>query len=377
MSPKALFVTTVPITLEAFLVPLARHFRARGWTVDALANGAGAHAAIDGEFDARHDVSWSRSPFSPGNLAGARVREVVAAGGYDLVHVHTPIAAYVTRAALHRMPADTRPAVVYTAHGFHFYRGGRPAANAAYRALERRAAAWTDALVTINAEDFEAARRFGTIDPERVRLVPGIGVDTDRYHPGAAPAGYAPALRESFGVSAGAFLVAMVAELAPVKRHAHLLDALARTREDVEVLLVGEGPLESRLRERAVALRVQSRVHFAGYRRDVPELLASCDALALVSEREGLARSVLEGMASGLPVIGTDTRGIADAITPETGWVAAKHDVAALAGALDAAAADREEAARRGVAGRARAIERYALPRIIDAYEELYRDVLA
>ena len=82
-------------------------------------------------------------------------------------------------------------------------------------------------------------------------------------------------------------------------------------------------------------------------------------------------------MASGKPVIGTDTRGIADAVTPETGWIADKNDPAALAAAIDEAAADRDEAARRGAAARERAVAEFALPRIIDAYEELYREALA
>ena len=102
---SALFVTTVPITLEAFLLPFADHFRAEGWHIDALANGATADANLDGHFDQRFDVAWSRNPLSPSNLFGTsqRIREIVVAGGYDIVHVHTPIAAFVARYALSEM----------------------------------------------------------------------------------------------------------------------------------------------------------------------------------------------------------------------------------------------------------------------------------
>lgn len=377
---SALFVTTVPITLEAFLVPFAAHFRQRGWRVDALANGASTSDHIASAYDDRFDVAWSRNPLAPGNLIGAasRVRRIVESGGYDIVHVHTPIAAFVTRYALRKRITGQRPAVIYTAHGFHFYEGSSARGNQLYSRVERVAAAWTDYLVTINREDFDAARGFGTISPERVRFIPGIGVDTDRYSPDAITPADAAALRSQLAVPADSFMLAMVAEFGAVKRHAHLFDAIATLADPgITLVLVGDGPLESGLREKAVALRISDRIRWAGYRRDIPAVLAASDALVLCSEREGLNRSVLEAMSSGIPVIGTNTRGIADAITHATGWLADKNDPASLAGAIAAAASDRAEARARGAAGRARALERYALPQIIDAYEELYREALA
>lgn len=344
-----------------------------------MANGALECDTIADAFDHRYNVSWSRNPLSPGNVFGslATVRDIVMQGEYDIVHVHTPIAAYVTRMALRRRSSGVRPAVIYTAHGFHFYRGGLGARNVAYAAMERRAAAWTDYLVTINHEDLEAARAFSGIDPTRVRYIPGIGVDTDRYAPSSSASRIAE-IRAGLGIAPDAFMLTMIAELSPVKRHAHLLRALSTVKDDrVVLVLVGDGPLEMSLRDLAEKLGVSARVRWAGYRRDIPAVLAASDALVLCSEREGLNRSVLEAMSAGKPVIGTATRGIADAITPATGWIVDKHDPASLAAAIDEAARDRDEAAKRGVAGRERAIAEYSLPRIIDAYGELYREAIA
>jgi len=380
LSPSALFVTTVPITLEAFLVPFAERFRSRGWRVDALANGATANEHIADAFDNRYDISWSRNPLSPGNLLGtaSAIRRVVDAGGYDIVHVHTPIAAFVTRYALRDRSVAARPTVIYTAHGFHFYQGGKAPTNFAYSRIERLAAPWTDYLVTINAEDYDAARSMGGIDPDRVRFIPGIGVDTELYAPNSVPADEIARVRSDLDIENHPFVLTMIAEFGAVKRHEFVLRALARVRNPhVVLVLVGTGPLESTLREKAVALGLTPRLRWAGYRRDIPAVLAASDALVLCSEREGLNRSVLEAMAAGRPVIGTQTRGIADAITPETGWVVPKHDVAALAAAIEEAAADREETARRGATARERAVAEFALPRIVDAYEELYREALA
>ena len=382
--PSALFVTTVPITLEAFLCPLADHFREQGWRVDALANGATANTHLDGHFDKRYDVAWSRNPLAPSNLLGTarRLREIVVAGGYDIVHVHTPIAAFVTRYALRSLHGRLgSPALIYTAHGFHFYRGQNPAPHAFFRTMERVAAPWTDYLVTINHEDFDAAQALGGIGPDRVRYIPGIGVDCARFAPNSLPAEQVAHTRTELGGGAAPgerFLITMVAEFGAVKRHALALDAFARVTDTrAHLALVGDGPLEADVRAQVARLGITDRVTLAGYRRDIPAVLAATDALLLTSEREGLNRSVLEAMASGKAVIGTDTRGITDAVGDDAGWIVDHDDVAGLAAAIDTAAADPAELARRGTAARERACTEFALDSIVSAYDGLYREALA
>lgn len=381
--PSVLFVTTVPITLEAFLLPFAEHFRAEGWRVDALANGASEDPQIEGYFDERFEVAWSRNPLVPANLLGTagRIRRLVGTGGYDIVHVHTPVAAFVTRYALRGLRGRPGgPTVIYTCHGFHFYRGQPRIPHAIFRTMERVAAPWTDYLVTVNQEDFEAARSLGGIVPERVRFIPGIGVDCDLFAPGAVPAAEVTRMRaELLGTHAPErFMLAMVARFGGVKRHALAIDALARVRDErVHLTMVGSGPLEVDVRAQVKRLGLTDRVTFAGYRRDIPAVLAASDALLLTSEREGLNRTALEAMASGVPVIGTDTRGISDAVADDAGWIVGHNDVDALAAAIDHAAADPQARAARGAAGRARACSEFSLDRIIDAYERLYRDALA
>jgi glycosyltransferase involved in cell wall biosynthesis len=170
----------------------------------------------------------------------------------------------------------------------------------------------------------------------------------------------------------------MVAEFGAVKRHVLAVDALARVRDDrVHLALVGDGPLEAGVRSRVERLGLSGRVTFAGYRRDIPAVLAASDMLLLTSEREGLNRSALEAMASGIPVIGTDTRGIADAVGTEAGWIVGHDDGTALAAAIDAAASDPDALARMGAAARARACAEFSLDKILAAYDGLYREALA
>lgn len=372
--PSALLVTTIALTLEAFLLPLADVLREAGWRVDAMASGAPTCPALHDHFDGLHNADWSRRLADPGNFIGTprHTRATVKQGGYDIVHVHTPIAGFITRYALRSMTGADAPRVIYTAHGFHFHSGGSSVNNLAFRAAEKKAARWTDYIVTMNAEDFEAARGLGTIAQERVRLIPGIGVDPVAYR---ADLTAGARVRRSLGFGDETFVIAMIAEMNENKRHRLVLDAVAAMQHSATLVLVGSGPLESDLRVRATALGIADRVRFLGTRSDVAAVLAAADVLTLASVREGLPRSVLEAMAAGVPVVGTRTRGVVDLLESGAGWIA-DAEPAALAGALDRAAASPEERRVRGRAGQEAVRASYSQRAITDAYLELYAEAL-
>lgn len=372
-----LMVTTVPVTLKAFLLPLARHFRSQGWRVDAMAREVSGSPECLGAFDRCWDVSWSRNPLDPRNLFGAvrTLREVVARERYDLVHVHTPVAGFVTRLALRNRAGA--PRVVYTAHGFHFYRGGPALRNAVFRKLEKMAGRWTDSLVVMNREDEAAARVHGIVPPGRLHYMDGIGVDTTVYRPGAIPASDVARLREELKIPSTADLFVMIAELIPRKRPADVLEALARmTNRRAHLLVAGTGPLQEDLERLARERAIADRVHFLGFRRDVPLLLRASRAMILASEHEGLPRSVMEGMCMETPVIGSRIRGIIDLLEDGCGLLVDKGDPAGLARAMESILAHPDRA--RAMVLRARSkMNRYDVRNILRLHEELYRDALA
>ena len=373
--PCLLIVTTVAATLRAFLLPYARHFRALGWRVDALARDAASMPECVEAFDACHEVAFTRRPWELRDLRAmnASIRDLVIREGYDIVHVHTPVASFVTRMALRKLPARTRPGVVYTAHGFHFYRGGNPLKNAAYLNLERLAARWTDRLVVINEEDETAARAHGLLPPERIVHMPGIGLDLSAWSRetvlASDPEGPDP--REELGLKADDTLFIMVAEFNPGKRHREALDALAMTgRPDFHLALAGRGPLEGAVRDQAEGLGLAGRVHFLGQRSDVPRLMLASLATVLPSEREGLNRSVMESIALGVPVLGADARGIRDLITdPSRGFLFPVGDVAALAAAMVKMADDPPKE-------RPRPDPAWDIRNLLRAHEKLYAELL-
>src|SRR5664280_1154366 len=105
-----LFVATVAHTIRHFLVPYATHFRALGWTVDAAAHGASGEPVLQAGFDHVYELPLSRSMADLASLVrGERAVSRLLQTGYDVVHVHTPIAGFITRYAAMRLPAERRP----------------------------------------------------------------------------------------------------------------------------------------------------------------------------------------------------------------------------------------------------------------------------
>lgn len=373
-----LFVTTIPGTLRAFLQPFARHFQAKGWRVDAMAQGISTCPRCLQTFDRVWEVEWSRNPLDPQNLivAPKQIRAAVEQTGYDIVHVHTPVAAFVTRYALNNLRQQGKPKIIYTAHGFHFYRGGKPLKNLSFLALEKLAGRWTDYLVVINREDEEAAKRYGIVPTQRVCYTPGIGVDTEYYSPSAVPEAEVVRVRQELGLSPESPLFLSIAEFNPGKRHQDILKALARLgRSDVHMAFAGTGPLMEQMQQLASDLGMKERVHFLGYRPDVPALIRACVATLLASEREGLPRSVMESLCLEIPVIGTQTRGIRDLLEGDCGLIVKLGDVEGLAEAM-AWMLDHPEAAKMmGKRGRER-MNSYDLRQIIKQYDHLYAQAL-
>ena len=374
-----LFVTTIPASLRAFLLPFAYYFRAKGWQVDAMAQGVSACSECLKAFDRVWEVEWSRNPLAPQNLivAPRQIREVLAQEGYDLVHVHTPVAAFVTRYALNGLRKRGRPKVIYTAHGFHFYHGGTLLKNVRFLALEQFAGRWTDYLVVINREDEEAAKRYRIVPTERVRYMPGIGVDIKHYSPNAVPEDNVLRVRQELGLPLGTPLFLSVAEFIPRKRHRDILKAFARLgRSKAHLAFAGDGPLLEEMQCLASDLGVQNQVHFLGHRQDVPTLISASVATLLASEQEGLPRSVMESLCLEILVIGTEIRGIRDLLEDGCGLLVKVGDVEGLAQAMAWMLHHPEDAQIMGKRGRER-MAAYDLRSILELHEALYTEAMA
>ncbi|PPS39826.1 glycosyltransferase [Chroococcidiopsis sp. TS-821] len=373
--PKLLIVTTIPATVRAFLLPYIKHFRAQGWQVDAMAQGITDCSECTTACDRVWDVEWSRNPLDPRNFIAAphQIQQVLTQQNYDLVHVHTPVAAFVTRYAIHRWQHPTKPKVIYTAHGFHFYRGGSPVKNTIFLTLEKLAGRWTDYLVVINREDEQAAKQQKIVPAAKIRYMPGIGVDTNYYSPQAVAQSDVMQLRQELGLTPEHPLFLSIAEFIPRKRHRDLLQAFALLPPHAHLALAGTGVLQTQMQRLADRLGIAERVHFLGLRQDIPVLIRASVATVLVSAQEGLPRSVMESLSLEVPVIGTKIRGIQDLLEAEL--LVELGDVNAIARAMTWVL-DRPQAAQTlGKRGRDR-IANYDLRQVVAMHEKLYAEAL-
>jgi len=375
---KALFVATVEGTHRAFLLPYARRFRELGWQVDGAAAGISKIAECVRAYDRVFDMVWSRNPFDMKAVLSSvrRIRSIVESGSYDIVHVHTPIAAFVTRYALRRLRRRGRPKVAYTAHGFHFHPYGRPVRNAVFLGLEKMAGRWTDRLIVINEADRDAAIRHRIVPPNRVVLMPGIGIDRKAFDPADVLPERIKAVRDELGLDEGTPLFLMIADFMPDKRHVDAIEAVRGLKGNVQLALAGTGKCFARIEGMVNDLGLQDRARLLGLRSDIPVLIRSSAATVIPSIREGLSRCVMESLCLEVPVIGTDARGVGDLLKKGGGLMVPVRSPEALRAAMEWIIDHPEEARAMGRKGRETTTD-YDISRLLELHEGLYAEILA
>lgn len=368
---KILYAATVAKKhICQFHIPYLKWFRDHGCVVHVAARDdfeSGDQHLIP-YCDTFYNIPFNRSPFSADNLRAYRqIKRLIRENDYDLIHCHTPVASAVVRLAARKNPA----AVLYTSHGFHFYKGC-PKSGEIYRLLEKMLIPYTDALITINREDYEAAQKFCKGRDCEVFYVHGMGVDTGKF---ARFDGDAAALRKRFGIPPEAFLLLSVSEINANKNLVTAIDAFSRVmREDMYYLICGTGAMMDECRERARQLGVSDRVIFAGYRHDVHEIVHIADAFIFPSLREGFGVAPIEAMSAGVPIIASDVRGVREYAADGKNSVLVRDplDVESFAKAI---ALLRDDAALRKTLGEnaAASVAPFDLAKSLDAMEAIYR----
>ncbi len=370
MKKKVLFVATVLRGhLLVFHLPYMRWFQQQGYEVHCCArNDTEEQNPVVPYCDRYIDIPFKRSPFSAGNRAAYRkLKALVDAEDYALVHCHTPMGGALARlAARGARKRGTR--VAYTAHGFHFYKGASLINWLFYYPAERVLSRWTDLLVTINTEDYARAGRFHAA---RTELVEGVGVDLSRFDASVDRA----EVRTSLGLSLRDSVVITVGEHIPRKNHEACLRAVANL-PGVTLLFCGVGEQAEALQTLAGELGIAGRVRFLGFRQDVAELLGAADVFLFPSFQEGLPVSLMEAMAAWLPCVVSHVRGNRDLIrSGEGGYLYAPTDARGLSEGLRILLADPALCEAMGHRNR-EAIRPYALPRVLDRMATLYRELL-
>ncbi|HWR22317.1 MAG TPA: glycosyltransferase [Feifaniaceae bacterium] len=329
MGEKILFVASVSRHLRHFHTPFIQYLQSQGYEVHTAASGGNLVPGIDRHFE----VEFERSPYSAKNMRAYRLlKRIIDENDYRLIHCHTPNASALARLAA-RASRKKGTQVAYTAHGFHFYRGAPAQYNLVYRNIERYLSRFTDYIITINREDYEAVAQYG-FQCGKAFLTKGMGVDPDRFAPVSRETKMQ--MRGEAGIGENAFVLVYPAEYSFRKNQEMLFRAVAELKgelPDLLLLLPGDGPKEQEYRQLCAALRIGGCVRFLGYQQRLEHTLAVSDVNAASSRQEGLPTHMVESLSMGLPCIATDIRGHRDLIRGGVnGYLVPLNDYRAMAG---------------------------------------------
>ena len=331
---KVLFVATVVKThMMQFHIPYLKMFQEMGWET-AVASRNDYENPEDCRIpycDTYYDIPFERLPWKPKNIQSYKMlKKIIDEGNYDIIHCHTPVGAMIARlAALAARKKGTK--VIYTAHGFHFFKGAPLTNWLLFYPAEWLLAPVTDVLITINREDH--ARALKKLHAKRIEYVPGVGINTAKFRELAIDR---EAKRAGLGYGAEDFLVLTVAEMTANKNHITILKALALLKEkgelgNIHYLICGRGEMWASLEQSARELGISDHVNFLGYRTDAPELYKASDLFAFVTFREGLSVALMEAMSSGMPIVCAKIRGNTDLIDDQVSGVFSENSPEAVA----------------------------------------------
>lgn len=339
---KILYVTTISKTINAFLVPHIKYLIDEGYKVDAATNITDeiSQELVDYNVEV-FQVDFQRNPLSLKNKkAYYEIKKLQSKNKYDIVHVHTPVASFVTRLALRKEKSLN---MVYTCHGFHFYKGGSIFNWIIFYPLEKLAAKWTDRLVTINSEDFEIARKFKLRNNGQVSKMNGVGIEKEKY---VIENFDKSEYRRKLGLKDDDFVILVLAELNKNKNHIQLIKAMNLLKDkypNIKAIFAGTGPLEEEIKKQIKEHGLEEKISLLGWRNDVKELINLSDVVGLFSQREGLGKCLLEAMICGKSVIATNTRGPRELIQPnQSGYLFAIDDIEATAKSIESIYTDIE-----------------------------------
>ncbi len=309
------------------------------------------------EFDKKPGINYSLP---------VRLARVLKKDNIDIVHCHNFGGLFY---GLIGARMGNVPCVVYTAHG--------PGFPHKWRQSWFQRLAFTDRVIAVSDHVRRDAVEKAGLKEDVVTTIPN-GVDLTLYRRPSDDA--IQKKKAELGLEGFGPVIGTVARLSPEKDHATLIEAfsrLASIHTKARLVLVGDGEMMGELKERATRLGIGLRVDFLGSRSDVTELLPVFDVFALASKEEGLGITIIEAMAEGVPVVGTNVGGIPEIITDgETGVLVPPGTPDKLAEAIDKLLSNPVEAARLAAAARNTVEIRYDMCRMIEGYENVYEDVL-
>nr|HPR59251.1 glycosyltransferase family 4 protein [Bacteroidales bacterium] len=317
----------------AFHLPYIKWFKENGYEVHVAANDG---SVIVPMVDKQWNICIERNPFNKNNIKAYReLKSIVEKEKYCLVTSHTAMGGVLARLASRKARKNFGLKVLYTAHGFHFFKGSPKFYWLMYYPMEKLLSRYTDALITINQEDYDLVKSHGFKNKATYKI-PGIGFNADRLK--KENEGQKKDLRVKIGYNQSDFILIYVAEFIPRKNHRFIINALPEIINKIpefKLLFAGRGRDMNTTRAFAKSIGVEKYIDFLGFRNDIGDLLALSDIGISASKQEGLPLNVAEEMYSGLPVVASEDRGHKEMIVQgENGFIFPQNDRKAFVDAI-------------------------------------------
>ena len=322
---KVLFTATVDSHIIQFHLPFLKYFKEEGYEVHVATNGNEKIPYCD----VKHCVCFARSPFKFSNIkAISQLKKICNKEKFDVIHTHTPMGSVITRLAAKRIRKKYNTRLIYTAHGFHFFKGAPLINWILFYPVEKMLSKYTDTLILINKEDYcLAKRKFKKC--RDIQYIPGVGIDENKFKFSLSIRDKIE-LRKSIGLNKDDFIMIYPAELSNRKRQIWLIDAISNllyNNSNIHLLLPGRDSLNGKCQQLVYKLNLNKQIHFLGYRKDIPSLLKISDVALSTASQEGLPVNIMEAMLVGLPIVATDCRGNRDLIcNNKNGYIVSLND---------------------------------------------------
>lgn len=305
---KVLYTSNTYIHLYLCHIPYLKWFNDNGFIVHTATS-----SNKELEYASKcYSVPIKRNPFKLDNIKSIFIlKKIIETEKYDIIHTNTPSAAVVTRLAALHYRKKNNIKVIYTAHGFHFFKGCPWINWILFFPIEKILSKYTDLIITMNEEDYNFAKKhFKT----KIKYIPGIGFKEEKFAKSISTSKRKKIIRE-LGFKDSDYIISYVAEISNRKRQMYLVKAFYEMNiTNEKLLLIGNNARDKRIRKFIKKKGLEDKIKLLGFKDNINEYVDISNLIISVSKQEGLPLNIMEAMYKNKPIIVTNCRGNRDLI---------------------------------------------------------------
>ena len=312
---RIMFIATTDNMIWQFLIPHIKDLENYGAKVDCFCAKTGFwFDELREEYKLNMiEIPFERSPFKLKNLKAYKLlKKYQIENSYNLIYCQQPVGGMIGRLIGKKFYIP----VIYTAHGFFFFKNNNPLKNLIFKTAEKYLSKYTNVLLTMSSEDFQAIKDWKVKYKYKIN---GIGFDNTKYD--LTPFDKTK-FKQEFNIEEGNKVIVTVAEFIKRKNYPAMIKSFAivkRQFPNVKYIVCGTGKLENKMKSLVRKLNLEDSVIFAGYRKDINKIMQISDLMLLLSKQEGLTMAIMEAMYYSLPVVTSNVRGNRDLIDDSLG----------------------------------------------------------